>query len=195
MNSSTDMTSPHNSKAPPVRQITTRTAYENRWMTVREDVIERGDGTQGTYSVIDKPHFALIIPLEDDGFHLVEQYRYPIQRNSLEFPQGTYPEGKDGEPVELAREELAEETGLQAANMEHLGLLFNANGMSSQGFHVFLATGLSQGQPAREPEEQDMQQRWASRTQFEHLIRSGIITDAPTISAYALLALRSRVGL
>ena len=40
-----------------------------------------------------------------------------------------------------------------------------------------------------------MQQQWVSRAQFEHLVMTGVITDAPTISAYALFALRSRTGL
>ncbi len=52
--------------------------YANRWMAVREDQILRHDGTYGIYGVVQKPDFALIIPYADGGFHLVEQYRYPV---------------------------------------------------------------------------------------------------------------------
>lgn len=64
-----------------------------------------------------------------------------------------------GEQVELARQELAEETGLSAETMTHLGHLFEAYGFSTQGFDVYLTTGLSEGSPDREASDQDMQHR------------------------------------
>jgi ADP-ribose pyrophosphatase len=66
-----------------------RVVYQNRWMRVREDAIERDDGSAGIYGVIEKPDFALIIPIENDSLYLVEQYRYPVAARFLEFPQGT----------------------------------------------------------------------------------------------------------
>jgi hypothetical protein len=65
-------------------------------MQLREDVIQRPDGSQGIYSYVEKPDFALIIPVERDGFHLVEQYRYPVSHRSWEFPQGTLPDRRMG---------------------------------------------------------------------------------------------------
>src|ERR1700716_344414 len=90
-----------------VRRLATRTVYENRWMSVREDEIVRPDGSTGVYGVVDKPDFALIIPAERGGFHLVEQYRYAVAARSWEFPQGTYADRRDGDPAELARLRLA----------------------------------------------------------------------------------------
>lgn len=159
-------------------------------MTVREDQIRRPDGSEGIYGVIDKPDFALVIPADRDGFWLVEQYRYTVGGRFWELPQGTFPQGHEGDPAELARRELAEETGLRAGHLEHLARLHVAYGMSSQGCHVFLATSLSHGQARREPEEQDMRQRWVSRGTFEQMISEGAITDIATIAAYALLRLR-----
>ena len=65
-----------------VRRVSTREVYRNPWMAVREDEIRRPDGSDGIYSVVDKPDFALVIPAEPDGFHLVEQYRYPVRRRA-----------------------------------------------------------------------------------------------------------------
>lgn len=79
---------------PTIAQLSSRVVYENPWMTLREDQILRPDGSQGIYSVVDKPDLALIIPAHDDGFHLVEEYRYPIGRRSWAFPQGTFPKAK-----------------------------------------------------------------------------------------------------
>ncbi|MCW2902120.1 MAG: hydrolase [Streptosporangiaceae bacterium] len=174
---------------PTIRKLSSQVVYENRWMTVREDRIERPDGSRGVYGVVDKPDFALVIPAEHDGFHLVEEYRYPIGRRSWSFPQGGYPDKREGDPEELARAELAEETGLRARTLTRLGFLHGSHGTTGQGFHAFLATGLEPGDTAREAEEQDMRQRLVTRGDFEQMIRDGAITDDSTVAAYTLLLL------
>lgn len=173
-----------------IERVSTREVYRNPWLTLREDRIRRPDGSAGVYSVIDKPDFALVIPAEPDGFHLVEQYRYPVGGRFWEFPQGTATGGAVVPPVELASAELAEETGLRAGSLEHLGHLHCAYGMSSQGYDIFLATDLTSGPTAREATEQDMRQRLVGRDEFEAMIRSGLITDDSTLAAYALLLMR-----
>jgi 8-oxo-dGTP pyrophosphatase MutT (NUDIX family) len=166
--------------------------YRNSWMTVREDGIRRADGSTGIYGVIDKPTYALVIPLDGDRLHLVEQFRYPLGLRRWEFPQGTAPDLADLDPQELAARELREETGLIADKMADLGLLDVAAGMSSQRGRVFLATGLTEGPHEREHEEQDMRTAWFTRTEFERLVTTGEITDAQSIAAYTLLLLRER---
>ncbi|MFD0683581.1 NUDIX domain-containing protein [Actinomadura fibrosa] len=172
-----------------VRQVGTRVVYENPWMTVREDEVERLDGSRGIYGVVDKPDFALVIPAENGGFHLVEEYRYPIGRRTWSFPQGTMPGTRRADPEELARRELAEEAGLRAGTLRHLGRLNSSHGTSSQAFDAFLATDLTAGEAAREHEEQDMRQRWVSRAEFKAMIRDGSITDDSSLAAYTLLVL------
>ncbi|TDD93132.1 NUDIX hydrolase [Saccharopolyspora karakumensis] len=177
-----------------MEQTSSREVYANPWMAVREDGVRRNDGTAGIYGVIDKPNYALVIPLDGDRLHLVEQFRYPLGMRRWEFPQGTAPDRADVEAGELAARELREETGLRAANMLDLGLLDVAPGMSSQRGRVFLATGLTEGAHEREHEEQDMRTAWFSRTEFEKMIAAGEVTDAQSIAAYALLLLRERRG-
>jgi 8-oxo-dGTP pyrophosphatase MutT (NUDIX family) len=163
-------------------------------MTVREDDILRPDGSAGIYGVIDKPDYALVIALRDGLLHLVEQFRYPLGLRRWEFPQGTAPDRADSEPAELAARELREETGLRAGRMVQVGLLDVAPGMSSQRGRVFLASDLTQGDPERELEEQDMRSAWFSRAQVEQMITEGDITDAQSIAAYALLVLYERTN-
>jgi 8-oxo-dGDP phosphatase len=175
-----------------IRTLTSGVVYEDHWMRLRLDEIERRDGSRGTYAFVEKPHFALVIPAENDGFHLVEEFRYPIGRRTWSFPQGGFPHGQTGHPEELARLELLQETGLRARNLVKLGFLTTAHGSSSQGAHFFLATGLEPGRPEREHEEQDMRQEWVPRTRFEEMITEGMITDDSTVAGYALLLLRER---
>jgi ADP-ribose pyrophosphatase len=123
---------------------------------------------------------------------LVEQFRYPLRARRWEFPQGTAPDLAEVEPTELAARELKEETGLRAASFEALGQLDTAPGMSSQRGWVFLATGISEGEPDREHEEQDMRSDWFSREDVEQMMRSGVIADAQSIAAYGLFLLHRR---
>lgn len=167
-----------------------KVVYRNRWMSVREDEVRHPDGVVGVFGVVDKPRAALIIPVEGDGFHLVEQFRYPLGRRTWEFPQGTWPDGRVTGTEELARAELAQETGLRAAVMERVGGFAIAGGMSSQGCDVFLASGLTAGPPDRDPEEQNMRQRWFGRAEFEAMIRDGRLDDGPTLAAYTQFLLR-----
>jgi 8-oxo-dGTP pyrophosphatase MutT (NUDIX family) len=172
-----------------IEQLGTRTVYRNAWMTVREDSIAWPDGTTGIYGVVDKPDFALIIPRETGGVWLVEQYRYPVGRRAWEFPQGTWSGAPGGDQSALARAELAEETGLTAGRLEHIGRLFSAYGFCSQGFDVFVATELTAGEPAREPGEQDMVHRFVTDAELTSMILTGEVVDAATIAAHALLQL------
>ncbi len=174
-----------------IRTISTRVVYSNRWMTVREDVIQRTDGSQGIYGVVEKSDFALVIPIEADNVHLVEQYRFTVGARFLEFPQGGWERNPSADPIEVAHAELQEETGLRAGSIDYVGHLLIAYGMSSQGFHVFCATQLIQDEPHREKEEQDLVVKRVSIAEFEQLVRRGEIKDAASISAWTLLKLRN----
>ena len=174
---------------PDIRTISSSLVYEDAWMVLRRDEIERKDGSRGSYAVVDKPDFAVVIPSDGDRFCLVEEYRYPVGRRCWAFPQGTFPGGVTGDPEQLARLELVQETGLSARRLTPLGFLYSAHGLSSQGFHAFLATGLTAGTPQREAEEQDMRHEWVSRAQFRAMIQDGAITDDSSVAAFALLLL------
>ncbi|MFB9316576.1 NUDIX hydrolase [Cryptosporangium minutisporangium] len=173
-----------------MEQLDTRIAYQNPWLSVREDTVRLPDGSTGIYGVIDKRDFALVVPWDNGGFHLVEQYRYPVRARCWEFPQGGWPPGATpGTGLELARAELAEETGFRASTWTLLGNLQAAPGVMSQYFDVYLATDLIPGETSREASEQDMRQTWVSAEDFEKMIRSGEVRDAHSIAAWGLFRL------
>jgi 8-oxo-dGTP pyrophosphatase MutT (NUDIX family) len=176
----------------PIQRVATREVYRNNWMTVREDAIRRADGSEGIYGVVDKPTYALVIPLDGDRVQLVGQFRYPVGERRWEFVQGTAPDLTETPPDELARRELREETGLRAGTVVELGELDVAPGLTSQRGHVYLATDLTEGEPERELEEQDMTTAWFTRAEVEKMITTGGITDAQTVAAYTLLLLHER---
>jgi ADP-ribose pyrophosphatase len=173
-----------------ITTLSSRIVYENRWMRVREDDVRRRDGSQGIYGVVEKRDFAVIMPVDGDFTYLVEQYRYPVGDRYWEFPQGSWEEAPDMEPLELARSELTEETGLTAGEMRHAGRLFECYGYSTQAYDVYLAEGLTQGPAQRELSEQDMICRRFALSDVQAMIRDGMIKDAATVAAFGLLRIR-----
>lgn len=176
----------------PIVALASRQVYVNNWMTVREDDIRFPDGSLGIYGVVDKPTYALVVASDGDRLMLVEQFRYPLGMRRWEFPQGTAPDRVYMEPIDLAARELREETGLRAQTLTQMGSLDVAPGMCSQRGHVFLATGITEGEQELEHEEQDLHSAWFTRDEVTAMIRSGEITDAQTVAAWALLLLHEQ---
>lgn len=174
-----------------IRTLSSREVYRNPWLRVREDQIERSNGAKGIYGVVEKDDCAVILPIEGETIYLVEQFRYPIGRRTLELPQGGW-ETPDVDPEELARGELREETGLLAASMKHLGTMWVAYGFANQKQHAFLATGLTQAEADPDPEEHDLVVRKMTIAEFEQMLLDGRIQDACTLAAWGLYKLRQR---
>jgi 8-oxo-dGTP pyrophosphatase MutT (NUDIX family) len=185
--------------APPIagRSITTLSTFEvyrNHWMRVREDEILRSNGELGLYGVVEKHDAAIILPIDQGRVWLVEQFRYTIQERALELPQGGW-EMEVENPENLARGELREETGLEAARMTLLGSLWIAYGFTRQRQHVFLATGLTQASRQPDAEEEDLIVRSVPIAEFEEMMLSGAIRDGCTLSAWGLYLLwKARQG-
>ena len=187
----------------PIRTISSREVYRNPWCRVREDVIERsvtpdGGGERGIYGVMDKEPACIVIPLErsEDGefVWLVRQYRYTVGDTYYELPQGGW-ETAEIHPEELARGELAEETGLRAERMIALADLWIAYGAMRQIHHVFLAEGLSHGETERDPEEHDMTVHRVAVKEFEAMLLDGRVMDNCTAAAWGVYRVwRDRQG-
>ena len=165
----------------PWKTLSSSPIYTNRWFGVREDQVIRPDGQLGTYSVVSASRLATgIVPLWPDGtVTLVGQHRYPLDEYSWEIPEG----GGDlsMEPVEIAKRELIEEAGIEAATWTYLGRVHTSNCFTNELCHLFLACDLTQGMPRPDPDEIIDTQR----IRFEEALRmtyDGRITDAISIA-------------
>ena len=169
-----------------IETLSTRTVYENRWLRVREDAIRREDGSEGVHAVVEKRDAAVVVPWDGERVHLVGQVKHPIGRFCWEFPQGAIDQGEEPGAEEVARSELAQETGLRAGALRHLGRLAFVPGISAQWFDAWLATDLEPGEPDPDAEEVGLETRAVTPDEFGAMVLAGEIVDNSTVAAWAL---------
>ena len=176
-----------------------RVAYENPWIVVREDEVVRPDGSAGVYGVVElrRPAVFVVAVTAADEVVLVTVDRHTVGP-SVEVPAG----GMDGEdPLVAARRELAEETGLEAGTWRRVGAMAALNGICRAPEVVYLATDLRpiprgpDGERDHRAEEGISSVARVPLPDVLDMVRRGEITDSETVAAlmYALLEL-GRVG-
>lgn len=171
----------------PWQQLSCQTVYENPWLRVEHHEVKTPAGTDGIYGKVCFQSIAVgIVPVDEKGFtYLVKQYRYPLEADSWEIPEGGCPLGSS--PLQAAVRELAEETGLTAGCWAKLMDLHTSNSVTDEGGEVFLAMDLRQGEADLEPTE-DIVVRRLPVAEAISMAMDGRITDA--ISVAALLKLQ-----
>lgn len=160
----------------------TSEVFANGWLTLNEHQVTHPDGSPGTYTVVRFRRLAVgVLPIDANGdVHLVGQWRFPLKRYSWEMPEG------GGEPredaLECAKRELAEETGLSAADWRPILEMDLSNSLTDERAEIFLATGLSPGAAAPEPTEV-LRHRRAHFTEVLARVADGRIRDSMTVAA------------
>lgn len=168
--------------------IKSLTVFKGRLIRIKHDIVGLPGGGRGIYDYLEKNDSVIIIAKINQTFVLVEQYRYTIRQPLIEFPQGGTRSGES--PEIAAKRELAEETGFVAQSMVLLGKIYLQKGITSQGGYVYVASGLSKGKQNLEAEEQELTVKTISQSKLKKMIKERIITDAPTLAAYALYSSR-----
>ena len=171
----------------PWQTLGTRIVYENPWIRVDEDQVIHPSGRPGIYGCIRFLNHAVgIIPLDtEDHTWLVGQYRYALDQWSWEIPMGGSPLAQD--PLEGARRELKEETGLTAARWTPLLEAHLSNSVTDELGYVFLAEDLTPGEPEFGDTERIEIRRLPFREALE-MVLTGRITDVLSVAGILRLA-------
>ena len=171
----------------PWRRRSRQLVYENSWVSVLHDEVDRPDGQPGIYGVV---HFlnhavAIVAIDERDRVALVGQWRSTIDAYSWELPEGGVP--PDEAPLDGARRELREETGLSAGSWSEIGKVAVSNSVTDELGTIFLATGLVAGDSSPDGTE-DLRVRWVDFEAALAMIDAGEITDLLTIAGLERVA-------
>jgi len=178
----------HNTEKNPWTIISEQKIYENPWIGLTEYQVINPSGNPGIYGKIHFKNRAIgVLPLDKDlNTYLVGQYRFPLNEYSWEMPEGGGPLNED--PLEAAKRELLEETGLKANKWTELVRLHLSNSVSDELSIIYLARDLEQF----EAEPEDTEQLIIKKVPFEEvyqMVRKGQITDAMTVAAVLKLRL------
>jgi len=172
-------------------QLDSRRIYTGRVVRLDVDTVRFPDGSTGQLELIRHPGAAAIVPCASDPpgadptILLIRQFRYATGGQLWEIPAGTLDPGED--PEACARRELMEETGVTAARLQRLTSIWTTPGFTNEVIHLFLATGLTTGEPSRERDEFiEVVPQPLSRVLA--LIRDGEIRDAKTVVAILYMA-------
>ena len=117
-----------------------REVYRNPYIRVREDRVVRPGGSPGVFGVVEMKAGSSVLALNTRGeAYLVREYKYAQERETLEVISGGIDEGES--PLDAARRELEEETGLRAAEWIELGRLDPFTTVIHSPNYLFLALG------------------------------------------------------
>lgn len=162
--------------------------YSSPWIEVSQhEVIDPG-GRPGIYGVIHFVNLAIgVIPLDDEGnTWIVGQYRYPTRSYSWEIPEGGG--RRDVTPLESAKRELREETGIVAERWTEILRMDLSNSASDEHAIIFLAEGLGFNQPEPDHDEELTIRKLPFEELFGMVMR-GEILDSLTVAAVMKLKL------
>ncbi len=167
----------------PWQKISQRYVYEHYpFIKVRRDSVIQPNGEKGKYTVGERPDAVFIIAeTEKKEIYLVKQWRYPLDKETLEIPAGGVNKGES--PKAAAIRELAEEVSLKASSWEKLGEAYpSPSFIKNKGF-IFLARKLEKINYPADPTERDMKIYKFSYEKIVEMIKSGKIEDVFSISA------------
>jgi ADP-ribose pyrophosphatase len=172
----------HHPEDNPWKITSQKNIYDNPWINLTEYQVINPAGNPGIYGKIHFKNMAIgVLPLDEElNTYLVGQYRFALDQYSWEMPEGGGPEGTD--PLESAKRELLEETGLKASQWTEIQRLHLSNSVSDELSILYLARGLEQFEA--EPEETE--QLIIKKVPFAEVYRmvcNGEITDSMTVAA------------
>jgi len=157
--------------------IRRQTVYENPWIRIDHHDVINPSGGEGIYGKVLFRNLAIgILPVDQKGYTwLVGQYRFTMDQYSWEIPEGGCPIGTS--PLESAKRELQEETGLTAGQWDLiLPEVHVSNSVTNEKGMAFLARDLVPG-PAAPEETEQLELKKVSLQEAIRMAREGEIQD------------------
>lgn len=169
------------------KKLGSRVVYDNPWIRVLEDHVVNPGGGENHYGHVHFKNRAVgIIPIDDArNTWLVGQQRYTLGEYSWEIPMGGAP--LDELPLDAAKRELKEETGLSAACWTELMTLHTSNSVTDEVGIVFIAENLTPGETEFE-ETEDIEIRCLPLDAALGMVHDGTITDAISVAGLLRIA-------
>lgn len=161
--------------------IKSERVFNGKLISVQVDYVRLKNGKTTTREIVKHPGAAAVIPFTDDGrLVVVEQFRKPLEKVTVEIPAGKLEPEED--VLTCAQRELLEETGYRAAHWSYLISFYTSPGFADERIHLFVAEGLTAGE-AKPDADEFVNARAVSLDEAFELMEQGLICDAKTVTA------------
>lgn len=156
--------------------------YHGKRLVVEKKIFSLPNG-HTREGVVVRPRGAVaILPIDGEYCYLINQWRFAIDQYILEVPAGTMEPDED--PIETARRELIEETGLAAGKLIPRGFIFTTPGFSDERIFIYEARDLTPSQEFSPDDDEIIQPMRLLLSDLHQMILNGEIVDAKTIACF-----------
>jgi len=157
--------------------------YRGKRLVVEHSTFLLPNGHEREAVVVRPGGAVVILPIDGDFCYLIRQWRFAIDQYIIEAPAGTMEVGED--PIETARRELIEETGLAAGELIPRGFIYTTPGFTDERIFIFEARDLSPSQEHTPDDDEIIEPLRIPISDVMRLVREGEIIDGKTIAAIA----------
>lgn len=181
------------SETNPWQVLAARQMYDNNWIQVTEYDVINPNGGKGIYGKVHFKNIAIGVVVLDEQMntYLVGQFRFPLGEYSWEIPEGGGSLNID--PLDSAKRELLEETGLVANNWQLILKMHLSNSVSDEYALLYLARGLEQHAPMPEETEQLVVKKIPFEEAWQ-MVQQSRITDSMSVAAIQQVKLMLLAG-
>ena len=170
------------------KKLRSENIYDGVLLHVRRDTVTLPNGREAVREWVKHPGASAVLPVFEDGtVLLVRQYRYPVDRVTLEIPAGKLDSPKE-DPLVCAVRELSEETGYTAKHWAKLTTIGTTVGFSNEYIHIYAAHDLQAGEQHTDDDEFIHVVKMPLEEAVER-VKSGEIFDAKSVTAILMTAL------
>jgi 8-oxo-dGTP pyrophosphatase MutT (NUDIX family) len=166
----------------PWKTLSSVEIYNNNWISLTEHQIINPNGGEGIYGEVHFKNYAIgVLPLDENHYTwIVGQYRFPIKAYSWEIIEGG---GElSVEPIESAKRELAEESGIIANKFTEIQRMHLSNSVSDELAIIYVAQDLQIGKSSPE-ETEELVIRKLHFNEAYQMVMDGTITDSISVAA------------
>lgn len=177
-----------NNKENPWKTLKKNKVYENPWIKVEHHEVLNPSGQPGVYGTVAFQNIAVgIIPIDKDNCtYLVGQFRFPLNSYSWEIPEGG--SKLDSDPLDTAKKELKEETGIVATIWSELQTIHTSNSVTDEFGIIYIAENLDFFEPEPDDDEELVILKKPLKEILE-MVKQGEITDSLSLAGILRLHL------